>query len=135
MSPGLRPSSRRSSADFPRWGAGLREITGGVRNVVCNVGTATITDSLTALAGQGEVALVGLFSREPLPLDPMLLFGSGGSLRGVAVGTAAQHRELIAFMERHDPRPVVDSVHGFGDAQEAFAHHRRGGVVGKVRVP
>ncbi|SDO46248.1 zinc-dependent alcohol dehydrogenase family protein [Lentzea jiangxiensis] len=123
-----------NSADFPQWGARLREITGGVRNVVDTVGTATITDSLTALARQGEVALVGLFAREPLPLDPMLLFGSGGSLRGVAVGTAAQHRELIAFMERHDLRPVVDSVHEFGDAREAFAHHQRGGVVGKVVI-
>ncbi|MFD5829853.1 NAD(P)-dependent alcohol dehydrogenase [Lentzea sp. NPDC060358] len=122
------------STGFPRWGARLRELTGGAHKVVDTVGTATIPDSLTALAWRGEVALVGLFTPEPAPLDPMLLFGSGGSLRGVAVGTAAHHRDLVAFMERHDLRPVVDSVHPFSEAPAAFAHHRRPGVTGKVVI-
>ncbi|MGW6442764.1 zinc-dependent alcohol dehydrogenase family protein [Lentzea sp. NPDC055074] len=123
-----------SSADFPRWGGEVRELTGGVHKLVDTVGTSTLTDSLRALAWRGEVALVGLFTQEPAALDPMLLFGSGGSLRGVAVGTAAHHRDLVAFLERHDLHPVVDSVHPFTEAPAAFAHHRRPGVVGKVVI-
>ncbi|HEX7303725.1 NAD(P)-dependent alcohol dehydrogenase [Lentzea sp.] len=122
------------SADVPQWGARLREVSGGVHKLVDTVGTATIPDALTSLAWQGEVALVGLFTQEPAALDPMLLFGSGGSLRGVAVGTAAHHRDLVAFMERHGLRPVVDSVHPFSEAPAAFEHHRRPGVVGKVVI-
>ncbi|GHH28279.1 zinc-binding dehydrogenase [Lentzea cavernae] len=120
--------------DFSEWSAKLRELTGGVDKLVDTVGTTTINESLAALAPHGEVALVGLFTQEPEPLDVMRLFGSGGSLRGVAVGSARQHRDLVAFVERHGIRPVVDGVHRFDDAPEAFAHHRRSGVVGKVVI-
>ncbi|MFI6094734.1 NAD(P)-dependent alcohol dehydrogenase [Lentzea sp. NPDC051213] len=123
-----------NSADFPQWGATVREQTGGVHKVVDTVGSATINESLKSLAWQGEVALVGLFTQEPQPLDPMPLFLSGGSLRGVAVGTAAHHRDLVAYLERHDIHPILDSVHDFDDAPKAFAHHQRHGVVGKVVI-
>ncbi|OLR92332.1 zinc-dependent alcohol dehydrogenase family protein [Actinokineospora bangkokensis] len=122
------------SSATPRWGVVLRERTGGVHKLVDTVGSTTIGESLAALARGGEVALVGLFSQEPQPLDPMVLFGSGGSLRGVAVGSAAQHRALVAFLERHRVHPVVDSVHSFDDAPAAFAHHDRPGVFGKVVI-
>jgi NADPH:quinone reductase-like Zn-dependent oxidoreductase len=132
LSPLLSELGANGVVDVDPWSAKLKELTGGVHKIVDTVGSRTLGQSLASLAWQGEVALVGLFIQESWPVDPMLFFTSGGSLRGVAVGTAAQHRDLVTFLEQHRIHPVIDSVHDFGDAPKALT--ARSAMVGKTVI-
>jgi NADPH:quinone reductase-like Zn-dependent oxidoreductase len=117
------------------WAAAVRELTGGgVDRVVDTVGTGTLNESLAAVRGLGEVALVGLFSLAPQPLDTMTLIGAGASVRGIAVGSTTMHRDLVRAIEKHDLHPIIDSRFDFDAAPVAFSKHYEGGVFGKVVI-
>jgi NADPH:quinone reductase-like Zn-dependent oxidoreductase len=118
----------------PDWPAAVRERTGGrgAGHVVDVAGD--LSQSLRAVAVAGEVALVGFIGGDVPPLDPRLLFGSGASVRPIAVGSQAQFRAMNRAIEAGGLRPVVDREFAFEDAAEAFRYYENEQPLGKVVI-
>lgn len=118
----------------PDWPDRVRELTGG-RGADRIIDVAGLLEqSLRAVAIAGQVACVGFVSDTAPPIDPMVLFGSGASVRAVAVGSRAQFLAMNHAIEAHDLHPVIDRVFPFAQAHDAFRYYASGEAVGKVVI-
>jgi NADPH:quinone reductase-like Zn-dependent oxidoreductase len=117
------------------WGAAAAALTGksGFDHVVEVGGAGTLTQSMMAVGYGGEIALIGVLSREGNP-PPHMLMGKGANLRGIFVGSAAMARALNDFVDAHAISPVIDRVFAFDEAKAAFAHQSSPDLFGKVVI-
>ncbi len=120
-------------ADTPEWGRAVFDLTGGVDKVVNAAGLGSVNQSLVALRPGGEVATMGLFTQGDA-LDPMQIMVKAVSVRGVAVGSAADQRELVAFIDAHGVKPPIGVRFAFADARQAFEALQTAEVFGKIVI-
>ncbi|CAA9425346.1 MAG: Alcohol dehydrogenase [uncultured Quadrisphaera sp.] len=118
----------------PGWAAELAGRCGGAAKVVNTIGMRAVGACLPALAGGGEVAVVGLVEHGSATLDGDALLGRELVVRGVSVGSHRMHRDLVALVEREHLRPVIDRTFPFSKAPEAFRAQAGGGLFGKLVI-
>jgi NADPH:quinone reductase-like Zn-dependent oxidoreductase len=117
-----------------QWGARAAELAGGTIHHVVEVGgLGTLAQSMQAIGFGGEIALIGVLSMQG-DASPMPLMIKGASLRGIFVGSAAMARDLNAFVDAHQLKPVVDRVFKFADAKAAYAYQSSAELFGKVVI-
>jgi NADPH:quinone reductase-like Zn-dependent oxidoreductase len=118
----------------PQWGARAAALAGGGFDHVVEVGgLGTLAQSMQAVGFGGEIALIGVLSMQG-DTNPMPLMLKGASLRGIFVGSTAMARDLNAFVDAHQLKPVVDRVFDFGDAKAAYAYQSSTELFGKVVI-
>jgi NADPH:quinone reductase-like Zn-dependent oxidoreductase len=118
----------------PQWGAKAAELAGGAIHHVVEVGgLGTLAQSMQAIGFGGEIALIGVLSRQG-DTNPMPLMVKGASLRGVFVGSAAMARDLNAFIDQRSVKPVIDRVFSFVEAKAAFGYQSSAELFGKVVI-
>ena len=105
----------------PEWGAHVAQEFGGAHKVVEVGGVGTLPQSMNALASEGEVALIGVLT-EGEPPHPRQLMMTGGSIRGIFVGSVAMAGKLNAFVDQHGIEPPIGKSLPFDDAKAAYAH-------------
>ena len=105
----------------PEWGAHIGQQLGGVDKVVEVGGAGTAEQSMMALRTQGEVAMIGVLAPEGGP-NPRALMMTGGSMRGIFVGSAAMAKALNACVEVNGIEPVIGQSFEFDRAPSAYAH-------------
>jgi NADPH:quinone reductase-like Zn-dependent oxidoreductase len=116
------------------WGAKAAELAGAAINHVVEVGgVGTLAQSMQAIGFGGEIAFIGVLSRQG-DSNPMPLMVKGASLRGVFIGSAAMARDLNAFIDQHRVKPVVDRVFDFADAKAAYEYQSSPELFGKVVI-
>jgi NADPH:quinone reductase-like Zn-dependent oxidoreductase len=117
-----------------QWGAKAAEIFGGgVDHVVEVGGLGTLAQSMQAVGFGGEIALIGVLSRQG-DTNPMPLMVKGASLRGIFVGSRDMALRLNAFIDEHRVKPVIDRVFDFADAKKAYAYQSSSELFGKVVI-
>jgi NADPH:quinone reductase-like Zn-dependent oxidoreductase len=118
----------------PQWGVRAAELAGGTIHHVVEVGgLGTLAQSIQAIGFGGEIALIGVLSMQG-EANPMPLAVKGASLRGIFVGSAAMGRDLNAFVDAHQLKPVVDRVFDFTAAKSAYAYQSSRELFGKVVI-
>jgi NADPH:quinone reductase-like Zn-dependent oxidoreductase len=118
----------------PQWGAKAAALAGGgIDHVVEVGGLGTLAQSMQAVGFGGEIALIGVLSMQG-DTNPMPLMIKGATLRGIFVGSAAMARELNAFVDTHQLKPVIDRVFEFTAAKSAYAYQSSGELFGKVVI-
>jgi NADPH:quinone reductase-like Zn-dependent oxidoreductase len=105
----------------PEWGAYVAKEFGGAHKVVEVGGVGTLPQSLNALASEGEIALIGVLS-DGEPPHPRQLMMTGGSIRGIFVGSVAMAGKLNGFIDVNGIKPPIGKSFGFDDAVAAYAH-------------
>lgn len=132
---------RAMGADFtinyrttPDWGAEAARLAGGGIDHVVEVGGAgTLAQSIQAVGFNGEIALIGVLTREG-DTSPHGLMFKGASIRGIFVGSHAMARRLDAFVAEHGIRPVIDRRFAMADAMDAYAYQASPALFGKVVI-
>lgn len=117
----------------PDWGAEAARLTGGIDHVVEVGGAGTLAQSIAAVGFNGEIALIGVLTREG-DTSPHGLMFKGASIRGIFVGSQAMARRLNAFVEQHGIRPVIDRTFPMEQAREAYAYQASPALFGKVAI-
>jgi NADPH:quinone reductase-like Zn-dependent oxidoreductase len=118
----------------PTWGAQAAQMVGGgVDHVVEVGGPGTLAQSMQAVGFGGEIALIGVLTREG-DTNPMPLMMKGASLRGIFVGSRDMASRLNDYIDQHRIRPVIDRVFGFADAKKAYAYQASPELFGKVVI-
>ncbi|HSG34472.1 MAG TPA: NAD(P)-dependent alcohol dehydrogenase [Sphingomonadaceae bacterium] len=105
----------------PDWGAHVAKEFGGAHKVVEVGGVGTLPQSMAALASEGEIALIGVLA-EGEPPHPRQLMMTGGSIRGIFVGSVEMANKLNAYVDAHGVKPPIGRSFGFDEAKEAYAH-------------
>ena len=124
--------------DTPDWGAQAARLTGqlghgGVDHVVEVGGAGTLAQSIAAVGFGGEIALIGVLTREG-DTSPHGLMLKGASIRGIFVGSRRMAEDLNAFVDAHGIKPVVDKVFAFEDAKQAWAYPSSPELFGKTII-
>jgi NADPH:quinone reductase-like Zn-dependent oxidoreductase len=117
----------------PAWGEEAARITGGVDHVVEVGGQGTLAQSMQAIGFNGEIAIIGVLSREG-NVTPRDMMFKAGRMRGIFVGSAAMARGLNKAIDANGIKPVVDRVFAFDDAKAAYAHHASSALFGKAVI-
>jgi NADPH:quinone reductase-like Zn-dependent oxidoreductase len=117
----------------PEWGVEAARVTGGVDHVVEVGGQGTLAQSMQAIGFNGEIAIIGVLSREG-NVTPRDMMFKAGRMRGIFVGSAAMARSLNAAIDANGIKPVVDRVFGFDDAKAAYDYHASPALFGKTVI-
>lgn len=118
----------------PDWGAEAARLAGGGIDKVVEVGGAgTLKQSIAAVGFAGEIALIGVLTREG-DTNPHGLMFKGASIRGIFVGSKGMAQRLNAFIDAHGIKPVVDKAFAMKDALDAYAYQSSAGLFGKVAI-
>lgn len=118
------------------WAAMVRDRTGG-RGVDLALdigGQSTFTRSVAACRMGGHLIVVGTTSNgvPELPLRDVVMRHI--RVGGMAVGSVAQLADLVAFVEAHAIRPVIDRTFPLAHLGDAFRYQLSGGHLGKIAV-
>ena len=117
----------------PEWGAAASALVGGFDHVVEVGGVGTINQSMQAAGFGGEVALIGVLTREG-NTNPHALMMKGSSIRGIFVGNGAMAARLNACIDASGFKPVIDKVFAFEEAVEAYRYQASSSLFGKVVI-
>ncbi len=118
----------------PDWGAAAAALAGGGIDHVVEVGGAgTLQQSMAAVGYGGEVALIGVLTREG-DTGPHALMLKGASLRGIFVGSAEMAIALNRAIDANGIRPPIDRSFAFAEAREAYLYQASPDLFGKVVI-
>lgn len=118
----------------PEWGTEAARLAGGGVDKVVEVGGAgTLKQSIAAVGFAGEIALIGVLTREG-DTNPHGLMFKGASIRGIFVGSKGMAQRLNAFIDAHGIKPVVDRTFAMENALDAYAYQSSAGLFGKVAL-
>jgi len=122
----------RTSSDWP---VAAMDLNGGKFDRVLELGgAATLNASVRCTRPGGVVILIGNVSGSRVDLDLAPILTRRLLLAAVSCGPAQSHRELAAFLETHQLRPLVQERFAFGAAPNAFAALRHGNCFGKLCI-
>ena len=113
---------------------GVRRLTGkrGADVVVDSVGEATWMQSLKAAAKGGRILTCGATSG-PNPTEELRqVFWNQLSIIGSTMGSRKDWRELVAAVEMHQIKPVVDTVLPLVEGRAAYERMEQAGQFAKI---
>lgn len=96
------------------------------------VGAATINKSLKQLRQGGTIVTFGSSTGDMIHLNLREFFYGQFNLLGSTMGSGEEYKEMIAFMEKYQIRPVVDQVFPLEQYKEAFSRLETGKQLGKI---
>ena len=120
--------------EVPAWGVAAADMAGGGVDHVVEVGGAgTLKQSIAAVGFGGEIALIGVLTREG-DTNPHPLMFKGGSIRGIFVGSRGMAARLNAFIDNHAIKPVIDRTFPIEQALDAYRYQASSALFGKVVI-
>ena len=116
------------------WGREVHRLTGkrGADVVVDNVGKATLSTSMAAVARGGRIVIIGNTSGPHAEIDIRYIFGKQISLIGSTMGSHQDFREVVGLHWNGILKPVVDRVMPLSAGKEAYGMLERGEQFGKI---
>jgi NADPH:quinone reductase-like Zn-dependent oxidoreductase len=116
------------------WGKEIFKLTSrrGVDVVVDNVGKATITTSMQAVARGGRIVIVGNTSGPQAEIDIRFIFGKQISLIGSTMGSHQDFRDVINLLWAGKIKPVIHQVLPLSEGKEAYRMMQEGKQFGKI---
>lgn len=118
----------------PNWGAEAARLTdGGVDHVIEVGGVGTLAQSIAAVGFNGEIALIGVLTREG-DTNPHGLMMKGASIRGIFVGSKAMALRLNAFIDAHGIKPVIGRTFATEQGVDAYRYAQSPDLFGKAVI-
>jgi NADPH:quinone reductase-like Zn-dependent oxidoreductase len=100
--------------------------------VVDNVGQATLSQSMRAVARGGRIVIVGNTSGPRTEIDIRFIFGKQIHIIGSTMGTHQDFRDVMALIWAGKLKPVVDRVMPLSEGIAAFEAMEQGEQFGKI---
>ena len=116
------------------WSKEIYQLTSrrGVDVVVDNVGQATISISMQAVARGGRIVIVGNTSGPQAKIDIRYIFGKQISLIGSTMGSHQDFRDMLNLLWAGKIKPVIHQVMPLSQGQEAYKMMEDGKQFGKI---
>ncbi len=116
------------------WGKEIYKLTAkrGVDVVVDNVGKATISTSMQAVARGGRIAIVGNTSGPQAEIDIRFIFGKQISLIGSTMGSHQDFHDVMKLLWSGRLKPVIHRVMPLSEGREAYQMMEAGRQFGKI---
>ena len=92
----------------------------GVDLVIENVGEAVWSDAMKSLVRGGRLVTCGATSGDQPPADLRRIFIRQLQIIGSTLGNLQEFKDLLAFCEQHQIRPVIDRIYPMDHVHEAL---------------
>jgi NADPH:quinone reductase-like Zn-dependent oxidoreductase len=106
----------------------------GVDLVIENVGEAVWGDAMKSLVRGGRLVTCGATSGDQPPADLRRIFIRQLQIIGSTLGNLQEFKDLLAFCEQHQIRPVIDRVYKMDQVHEALDVMSRAEQFGKLAL-
>ena len=106
----------------------------GVDLVIENVGEAVWGDAMKSLVRGGRLVTCGATSGDQPPADLRRIFIRQLQILGSTLGNLQEFKDLLAFCEQHQIRPVIDHVYPMDQVHEALDVMSRAEQFGKLAL-
>ena len=116
------------------WGKEIYKLTAkrGVDVVVDNVGKATISTSMQAVARGGRIVIVGNTSGPQAAIDIRFIFGKQISLIGSTMGSHQDFHDVMGLLWSGKLKPVIHCVMPLSEGRQAYEMMEAGQQFGKI---
>lgn len=122
--------------EVPEWGKRVRELTGGAGadHVIEVGGSATLVQSVTALAVGGHISLIGGLSGNAGELPIVELMVKQGKIHSIMVGSRRHQQDFVRAINQFAFRPIVDTSFPIDRLVDAFHYEKQAQHFGKIAI-
>ena len=110
----------------------LWKTKGGFDLIIDSAGGDQLNNFIKILRPKGKIVFYGATNGLPAKLDLYRMFWNQLSLLGSTMGNDHEFSEMLAFVSKHQVRPLVDSIRPFSKIAESFPDITRPNKVGKI---
>lgn len=110
----------------------LWKTKGGFDLVIDSAGGDQLNNFIKILRPKGKIVFYGATNGLPAKLDLYRMFWNQLSLLGSTMGNDHEFSEMLAFVSKHQLRPLVDSIRPFSKIAESFPDITKPNKVGKI---
>lgn len=115
------------------WSRQIRQMSGGIDLVIDSAGGSVVNAALNTLNNGGRFVFFGAtLGNPPEGLEMAKLFFRQIRIQGTTMGTPAEFKAMVEFINRHRIEPVVDQVYKLEDAAEAYRRLEASDQMGKL---
>jgi len=116
------------------WGKALAKASGGVDVVIDGAPNSSVRGYARALAMGCRIVIYGSTGSPKLTLNAPDLFLRHATIFGTAMGSPRDFAAMLAFVEAHNLKPVIDRMFAFEDSLEALLYLQNSHGFGKVVI-
>jgi len=110
----------------------LWKTKGGFDLIIDSAGGDQINNFIKMLKPAGKIVFYGATNGKPNNVDFYRMFWNQISLIGTTMGSDQEFQEMLAFVSKHQIRPMVDSIRPFSKLAESFPDIGKSNKVGKI---
>lgn len=110
----------------------LWKTKGGFDLVIDSAGGDQINNFIKILKPNGRIVFYGATNGLPSKIDLYKMFWHQLTLQGTTMGNDHEFNEMLAFVSKHQIRPIVDSIRPFSKIAESFGDITKSNKVGKI---
>lgn len=114
-----------------KWNRKFKKQFGGVDVVIDSAGGKGFEALLRVCNPQARIAVYGGTLGNSL-FNPQLLFFREIEIVGSTMGSDQEFRDMVAFVNKHQIKPIVDSIYDLSDSEAAYERMRQGKQFGKI---
>lgn len=116
------------------WQKEALQTSGGFDLVIDSAGGDQINDFIKMMKPSGRIVFYGATNGMPQNLDMFRLFWNQITLQGSTMGNDQEFQQMVAFINQHKIKPILDSIRPFSEIISAFDAMKAGGTFGKLVV-
>jgi len=118
----------------PNWHKNLWQTKGGFDVVIDSAGGDQINTFVKLMRPAGRIVFYGATNGLPSSLDLYRMFWNQITLQGTTMGSDKEFEAMLAFVNKHEVVPIVDTIMDFEHIIEAFNEIAGSSKIGKVVV-
>lgn len=118
----------------PEWRKAIGKLTGGVDVVLDGAPALSFANYVRAINPGARIVIYGSTAGDKFEITATGIFLKSASIVGSQVGDPQDFREMLAFVETHGIKPVIERSFALAEAREALLYLEKEHKFGKVVV-
>ena len=114
------------------WSKQLLQASGGFTKIIDSAGGDQMNQLIKLLKPTGRLTFYGATLGLPNNLDLYKIFYNQLRIQGTTMGNDIEFKEMLAFVDTHQIKPIIDEVMPFTHAIAAFDKMQAGNQFGKI---
>ncbi len=118
----------------PEWRKQVMKLTGGVDVVLDGAPSPSFSNYVRSINPGARIVIYGSTAGNEVKFNATDIFLKSASIVGSQVGDPQDFKDMLAFVNTHHIKPVIEQVFPLAEAREALLHLQNSHKFGKVVV-